>query len=243
MEAAENRRTLYAFEAAGPKQLKYLGSPRTVEERRGRAPGDDGAMRSVLQFRLRFPPGHGRRFAMTPEPTSEPRRRNGRAAAQRPPARRARRFDPTRSPAPREYSSERLEPEETLALQEKANQGHHSPLTQLQDRLLDAGWEEVEEIPAAIDLRATSPNGERVIFEAKTVSDSNETSQLRSGLAQLFKYRVAYGKPDDLLCVVVDREISLRRARLLDAFEVGVLVVTSNDWRSLNDWGSELLGV
>jgi hypothetical protein len=243
LDAAENRRTLYAFEAAGPKRLKYLGSPRTVEERRGRAPGEDGAMRSVLQFRLRFPAGHGRRFATTPGPTSERPRENGRDGAQRPPARRARPFDPTRSPAPGEYSSERLEPEEALALQEKAKQSHHSLLTHLQDRLLDASWEEVEEIPAAIDLRATSPNGERVIFEAKTVSDSNETSQLRSGLAQLLEYRVEYGKGDDLLCLVVDGEISLRRARLLDAFEVAVLVVTSDDWRSVNDWGSELLGV
>jgi len=82
-----------------------------------------------------------------------------------------------------------------------------------------------------------------VIFEAKTVSDSNETSQTRGGLAQLLEYRVEYGKPDDLLCLVVDREISLRRARLLDAFEVAVLVISSNDWRSVNDWGSELLGV
>jgi hypothetical protein len=116
-------------------------------------------------------------------------------------------------------------------------------LAYLQQRLLDAGWDGVEEIPAAIDLRATSPNGERVIFEAKTASDSNETSQLRGGLAQLLEYRVEYGKRDDLLCVVVDREISLRRARLLDAFEVAVLLVTSDDWRSVNDWGSELLGV
>jgi hypothetical protein len=113
----------------------------------------------------------------------------------------------------------------------------------LQERLVGAGWGEVEEIPAAIDLRATSPNGERVIFEAKTVSDSNETSQMRGGLAQLLEYRIEYGNPDDLLCVVVDREISLRRARLLDAFEVAVLVISSDDWRSVNDWGSELLGV
>jgi len=71
LDAAENRRALYAFEAAGAKRLRYLGSPRTVEERRGRAPGEDSAMRSVLQFRLRFPTGQGRPFASTPAPTSE----------------------------------------------------------------------------------------------------------------------------------------------------------------------------
>lgn len=128
LDAAENRRALYAFEAAGAKRLKFLGSPRTVEERRGRAPGDDGAMRSVLQFRLRFPAGQGRPFASTPAPTSEPRGRNGGDGVRPPRARRARRFDPARSPTPGEYSGERLEPEETLALQEKAKQGHHSLL-------------------------------------------------------------------------------------------------------------------
>jgi hypothetical protein len=200
-------------------------------------------MRSVLQFRLRFPAGQGRPFASTPQPTSEIPGRNGGDGARPPRTRRPRRFDPARSPTPGEYSGERLEPEEALALQEKAKQGHHNLLTHLQQRLLDAGWDGVEEIPAAIDLRATSPNGERVIFEAKTVSNSNETSQLRGGLAQLLEYRVEYGKRDDLLCVVVDREISLRRARLLDTFEVAVLLVTGDDWRSVNDWGSELLGV
>ena len=76
-----------------------------------------------------------------------------------PRARRARRFDPASSPTPGEYSGVRLEPEETLALQEKAKQGHHNLLTYLQERLVEAGWEEVEEIPAGIDLRATSPRG------------------------------------------------------------------------------------
>ena len=52
---------------------------------------------------------------------------------------------------------------------------------------------------------------------------------MRGGLAQLLEY----GNPDDLLCVVVDREIPLRRARLLDAFEVVVLVVSTDGWRSI----------
>ena len=62
-------------------------------------------------------------------------------------------------------------------------------------------------------------------------------------LAQLLEYRVEYGTRTTCLCVVVDREIPLRRAQLLDAFEVAVPVVSSDDWRSVNDWGSELLGV
>jgi hypothetical protein len=200
-------------------------------------------MRSVLQFRLRFPPGEGPHLAAAPESPSSPAPPGETGAREPDRARRARPFDPTRPPTPGTYAGGRPEPEETLALQEKAKRGHHELLTRLQKQLLEAGWREVEEIPIAIDLRATSRNGDRVIFEAKTISDSNETSQLRGGLAQLLEYRLEYGTPDDLLCMVVDREISLRRARLLDAFEVATLFVTADGWRSANDWGSELLGV
>lgn len=239
LDAAENRRALYAFEAAGVRRLKYLGSPRTVEERRGRAPDDNGQMRSVLQFRLRFPSGEGREFAAVPDRAPVPSTRGSSPA----PARRARPFDPDAPPAPGTYSGERLEPEEMGALQEKAKQGHHTLLSRLQEQLMTHGWRDIEEIPAAIDLRGTSASGERVIFEAKTVTDSNETTQTRGALAQLLEYRLEHGAKDDLLCLVVDRELSLRRARLLDAFEIAVIVVSEDGWRSVNDWGSELLGV
>jgi hypothetical protein len=104
-----------------------------------------------------------------------------------------------------------------------------------------SGTEGVEEAnPALAPLRRLQI---RVIFEAKTVTDSNGTTQTRSALAQLLEYRLEHGNADDLLCLVTDHEISLRRARLLDAFEIACIVVTDEDWRSGNDWGSELLGV
>jgi hypothetical protein len=47
LDVAENRRTLFVFEAAGPQRLRYLGRARNIEERTARAPDDDGDMRDV----------------------------------------------------------------------------------------------------------------------------------------------------------------------------------------------------
>jgi hypothetical protein len=49
LDVAENRRPLFVFEAAGPRRLVFLGRAVNVEERTGRAPDDNGAMRNVLQ--------------------------------------------------------------------------------------------------------------------------------------------------------------------------------------------------
>ena len=61
-------------------------------------------------------------------------------------------------------------------------------------------------------------------LRGKSMSDSNEniSDAWWPGATARVPRRVR--KPDDLLCVVVDREIPLRRARLLDAFEVAVPV-------------------
>ena len=104
---------------------------------------------------------------------------------------------------------------ELLAQQEKALQGHHILLVSLQSHLEDAGWTEIEEIPAAIDLWARRPDGKRVIFEAKTLQ-GNELHQLRSGLAQLLEYRYFHGNDNDRLCLVVDRPIPDRLSRFLE---------------------------
>jgi hypothetical protein len=155
--------------------------------------------------------------------------------------RQPRRFDPSRPPAPAEAAASVLGPEEVLARQEKARQAHHALLARLHEQLTAAGWRDLEEIPAAIDLRGTSPTAMRVIFEAKTISDSNETSQCRAALAQLLEYRLDYGHPDDHVCVVVDAEPSPRRLEVLD--RLGVAVIQADDDRllSLNEAGTMLL--
>ena len=42
------------FEATAPGLRRFLGRAANVEERTGRAPDDNGEMRDVLLFRLRF---------------------------------------------------------------------------------------------------------------------------------------------------------------------------------------------
>jgi hypothetical protein len=47
--------------------------------------------------------------------------------------------------------------------------------------------------PAAIDLPGSRPDGTRVIFEAKTIADGNETAQCRAAVAQLLEYQAGAG--------------------------------------------------
>jgi hypothetical protein len=78
-------------------------------------------------------------------------------------------------------------------------------------------WTEVEEIPLAVDLWGRRPgDGLRVIFECKTLVEGDRTGELhqcRNGLAQLLEYRLLYGSPEDVLCLVVDGDISLSDRR------------------------------
>lgn len=155
--------------------------------------------------------------------------------------RRPRPFDPDRRPAPLRATDAIADPEETAALREKAQQGHHDLLVCLDRELAAAGWGAVEEIPSAIDLRATTPAGVNVIFEAKTIAGSNETEQARSALAQLLEYRQEYGHPEDGICVVVDVALSERRVDVLGRLGVGVVVATANGIRTQNDVAVALL--
>lgn len=101
----------------------------------------------------------------------------------------------------------------------------------------------MHEIPLAIDLQGTDPAGRTTIFEAKTISDSNEIRQARGGLAELLEYRQDYGGPDDRLCLAVDRELNERRRDLLDRLGIGVaLVRAGSEVRALNTAGASALG-
>ena len=237
LDVAENRRKLLAFEAAGAKRLRYLGSPQCVEERRGRAPDNRGIVRTVLQFRLRFSGAEGVAHASVSTAESV-------AAPRAPAERRPRAFSPDHVPSPPSLVGvSALEPEEILTLQEKAARGHHELIVRLNAELHVAGWTEIAEIPSAIDLWGRAPSGIRVIFEAKTISDRNEMVQTRSGLAQALEYRILYGEPDDLLCLVTDRVVALRRARILDALGVGLISASEAVLLAVNDRGSEVLAL
>jgi hypothetical protein len=123
----------------------------------------------------------------------------------------------------------RTTPEETSALQEKANQQHHRILTSFCAALSAAGWQNLEEVPAALDLWGTRPgDSARVIFEVKGLTDANEIGQCRAALSQLLEYRFFFGKNEDQLCLVVDRPITDRRRAMLESMGVGVIVVSES---------------
>ena len=54
LDVAKNRRTLQVFEAAGARQLKYLGRAVCVDSWRARAPDKQSTDREILRFRLAF---------------------------------------------------------------------------------------------------------------------------------------------------------------------------------------------
>jgi hypothetical protein len=229
LDVAENRRPLFVFEAAGSRRLLFRGRAVNVEERNGRAPDDEGMMRDVLLFRLRFDADAGAIPAMPEGAPPGQRVREARPFRDEPPA------------PPSEPSGEIPDPEVVAAKREQANENHHAIVQALNSFLRAVGCTAVSEIPGAIDLWATRPDGSRMIFEAKTIAASNELSQTRSGFGQLHEYRIEYGVPGDELCLVVDRPLSVRRQKLLDSLGVAVMVKSDAEFQAGNDHGSHLI--
>src|SRR5262249_3135156 len=133
------------------------------------------------------------------------------------------------------------DPEIVAARREQANQDHHAIVRALNSLLNALGCDDVREIPGATDLWASRSDGSRMIFEAKTISATNEVPQTRAAFAQLHEYRMEYGAPDDELCLVVNRPLSVRRQKLLDSLRIAVLVKTGADFQAGNDHGSHLI--
>jgi len=214
-DLGDNSRDAYVFEPAGPRELRFLGKARCVEEWTSTLADVDGNDRSVLRFRLRFRSGPG--LNKEADVKTGVKARSEAERAPRP-------FDPQRPPKAPSPASRKQTPEETQALREKAVEGHHELVSALSAWLTQRGWSEIEEIPLAIDLWARTPNdASRVIFEAKTVRPQSESDRVRAAIAQLLEYRFFYGANEDRLCLVCDRPISDRRVRLLD--DLGIVVL------------------
>ena len=215
-DVAENRKQLSVLEAAHSKHLKYLGRAVCTTYWFARAPDAAGVERDVLKFRLAFETAPVN--VLLAQTTT---RRES-------PLRRPRAFSADRLPSVRATEvNRRTTPEETAALQEKANQQRHRILSHLCAGLTAAGWQQLQEIPAAVDLWATRPGDlGRVIFEVKGLSGGNEVAQCRAALSQLLEYRFFYGSDEERLCLVVDRPIADRRRAVLESLGVGVIVVT-----------------
>ena len=150
-------------------------------------------------------------------------------------------FDPEAPPPAEASEPQGFDISEAFARSEKARHAHHSLLVRLHQNLAKRGWSELEE-DRSVDLWGTSPNGARVIFEAKTIQQ-NELTQLRGALAQLLEYRTLLGTTSDRVAVVVNESVSNHRADVLEKLGIGVLFSTS-DFDSLvagNESGAALL--
>jgi len=218
-DLGDNLRDTFVFEPDAPRELRFLGQAHCVDEWTERDLGEDEKPRTVLRFRLRFDQAPQRSTQKVDAPPSE-------IEAERNP----RPFDPLLVPKSPTAASSNAKPEETQALREKAVQGHHQLLVALVAWLEENEWQDIEEIPLAVDLWAVDPSGGRVIFEAKTVRVGSEGPRVRSAIAQLLEYRFFYGDPEDRLCLVCDRPISGKRVKLLDGLGISVL------WRDGDDF-------
>lgn len=247
LDVAENRRPLLVFEAVEAKALRYLGQARCVAETTGQAPDRDGTMRTVLLFRLRFDVNDAASLATPaevaperrmPAPQSPERRQRQPSRSARTP----RTFDPAARPKELQSTGDSgADPAQTQALREKAQQGHYDLVCAWASHLSSSGWTEPVEITDGYDLLSSSPNGERVIFEMKTLSGSNELSQCRGAAAQLLEYRFKHGEPGDQLCVVTNGPISSERADVFEALGIAAVSQDDNGWLAANGLGARLL--
>ena len=213
-DAAENRKYLIVLEAVETRRLRYVGEATCIESWKARAPDSQGQQRDVWKFRLSF----SQAVALPVHVPQPPTERNV--------LRRPRPFSPPDGTASRRAAQNKTTPEETAVLQEKANREHCRLVARLSELLTGASWTSVEEIPAALDLWGVPPDGSgRIVFEVKSLSESNEVHQCRAALAQLLEYRFFYGEDSDRLCVVLNGPIADRRRVFLENLGVAVVVI------------------
>lgn len=147
-----------------------------------------------------------------------------------------REFDPSRTPTrPTMRTREDMDWGARIAALEKANKNHHAILVAVNAWLSANGWRDIFEQSGAIDLGATTPpdTTRHAIFEAKTIGEANELSQTRRSIGQLLEYRHFQSQTqeswkDAMLCLVTNQEISDKRARLLEALGIAVLLAPTD---------------
>jgi hypothetical protein len=235
-DLAENARTNYVFEgSAGAGALRFLRIANTTADWKARGLGDDGVERDIIRYRLEFETGG--RDASAGADAAAPSGNGGSSADVH---RQRRQFDASRPPSSYSAGAETANAEEKAALSEKANRKHHELLLRLERQLRDRGWTDIVEIPGATDLEAS--RGEvRALFEAKSISGTNELAQTRTALAQLLEYRYFYGDAADRLCVVTDRPINDRRVRFLNAAGIAVAYDDGSGLVSCGQLANDLL--
>lgn len=90
---------------------------------------------------------------------------------------------------------------------ERADNAHRSLVNLTSERIRKAGA--LPKYNQLIDL-ATHINGTDFIFEMKSTTATNEKSQMRAGLSQLYEYRFLQNKPAAKLVLVIENPLSTK---------------------------------
>jgi hypothetical protein len=107
-------------------------------------------------------------------------------------------------------------------------------LVALYQRLVDAGWTNIQETATSVDLWATNPaHGRRTIFEVKTLGARTEVKRTRGALSQLLEYRYFDGSREDRLCLVTNVPISDAREQFLRTQGVAVLALDGGGFQAI----------
>ena len=100
------------------------------------------------------------------------------------------------------------------------------------EKISEAGWSP-RESSHSIDL-ATKMNDKEFIFEMKSTTGESIHGQIRRGVAQLYEYRYLHDMPDAILCLVLEKKPTGKKAWLTDYLfeDRGIMVC----WKSNSDF-------
>lgn len=99
-------------------------------------------------------------------------------------------FEESKKARKKRLNQRQANPEETQALREKANLQHRLIVKLIADKLRARDY--VPESNIFIDLCCEKP--EKILFEIKSCNLSNQLSQVRKGISQLYEYRYRHDK-------------------------------------------------
>jgi hypothetical protein len=100
------------------------------------------------------------------------------------------------------------------AKKEKADKTHKSLVYMMAEKIFEAGGNP-KESSHSIDL-ATKINDKEFIFEMKSITGKSIHGQIRRGIAQLYEYGYLHNMPDAILCLVLEKKPTGKKAWLTD---------------------------
>ena len=131
-----------------------------------------------------------------------------------------------------------------LAKVERANLTHHKLVNATAAFLARKQIQPLQN--PLVDVFARDENGETILYEMKSVSESNFARQIRRAISQLLEYRYVFRIPMARLCIVTNARPPQAMSWYIDYLErgLGIAFLWTNDFTTLSceDKSRELLG-